>query len=118
MRTIAEPAGATRLATSDTSPTSELELLYAQSAQLESLLAMARDDHVSSGTSAALSDGLDAQVASIDAELMRTDLSPAEQVAMWRRRVEALRALASFESTQRWFASQGGQDHGQLVVVD
>lgn len=118
IRTIAEPAGATRLATSDTSPTNELELLYAQSAQLEGVLAMVRDDHVSSGTSAALGDGLDAQVASIDAALMRSDLSHAEQVALWRQRVEALRALASFEGTQRWLASQGGRDEGQLVVVD
>ena len=118
IRTIAQPVGVTRIATSDTSPENDLELLYAQSAQLESVLAMARDDHVSSGTSAALSDGLGAHVASIDAALMRPDLSHADQVALWGQRVEALRALASFEGTQRWLASQGGRDEGQLVVVD
>lgn len=95
-----------------------LETLYAQSAQLESLLRVARDERVSTGTAAAMAAELDSQVASIDMALMRPGLSPDQQMALWRERVEALRTLTSFESTRRWLASNGSRYDGALAQVD
>ncbi|MCI4568657.1 hypothetical protein [Lysobacter sp. CFH 32150] len=98
--------------------TDSLEQLYAESAQLEALLAMARDERVSSGSAAAMAGDLDRQLASIDAALMQPDLPPARQLALWRDRVEALRAVVGFEGTRRWLAAQGERYDGALALVD
>jgi len=95
-----------------------LEELYAESAQLEGLLAMARDERVSSGTAAALAGDLDRQLASIDTALMQPGLSRAQQVALWQQRVDALRSVVSFEGTRRWLAAQGERYDGALVSID
>ncbi|MEJ7746365.1 MAG: hypothetical protein WKF61_06360 [Luteimonas sp.] len=108
-----QPSLSVSAATSDT-----LETLYAESAQLESLLQFARDDRVSSGTAAALAGELDSQLASIDAALMRPGLSPDQQMSLWRDRVEALRTLTSFESTRRWLVANGSRYDGALAQVD
>lgn len=91
--------------------------LYAESAQLEALLALARDDRVSSAGAALLADELDAQVAAIDASLAQPGLDDGERLRLWRARVGALRQAAGFESTQRLLASQGRSDV-MLVSVD
>ena len=98
--------------------TDALEQLYAESAQLESLLAMARDERVSSGTAAALAGDLDRQLASIDTALMQPGLGRAQQVALWQQRVDALRSVVSFEGTRRWLAAQGERYDGALVSID
>ena len=95
-----------------------LDALYAESAQLESLLRVARDERVSTGTAAAMAAELDSRVASIDMALMRPGLSPDQQMALWRDRVEALRTLTSFESTRRWLAANGSRYDGALAQVD
>jgi hypothetical protein len=95
-----------------------LEQLYAESAQLEALLAMARDERVSSGTAAALAGDLDRQLASIDTALMQPGLSRAQQVALWQQRVDALRSVVSFEGTRRWLVAQGERYDGALVSID
>lgn len=94
-----------------------LNALYAESAQLESLLDLARDDRVSSAGAALLGDELDAQVAVIDASLAQPGLDDDERLRLWRARVDALRQAAGFESTQRLMASQGRSDV-MLVSVD
>lgn len=96
----------------------ELNSLYAESAQLEALLAMARDERVSSGTAAALASEFDAQVASIDATLIQPGVTPQQRTALWRDRVDALRQVAAFESTQRMLAAQGERYDAMLVSVD
>ena len=106
------------MATDDTPTDSRLETLYAESAQLESLLQLARDDRVSTGMAAALAGDLDSRLASIDAALMRPGLSPDQQMELWRDRVEALRALTSFESTRRWLVANGSRYDGALAQVD
>lgn len=98
--------------------TDSLEQLYAESAQLEALLAIARDERVSSGSAAAVADDLDRQLASIDAALMQPGLPPARRLALWRDRVEALRAVVGFEGTRRWLAAQGERYDGALALVD
>jgi len=110
------PAGATAAAT----PVADdpFERLYAESAQLESLLAVARDERVSSGTAAALSGELETRLASIDAALMQPGLSRDQQLALWRQRVDGLRMLTSFESNRRWLAAQGTRYDGALVAID
>ncbi|MGN6512667.1 MAG: hypothetical protein ACTHKZ_03735 [Lysobacteraceae bacterium] len=95
-----------------------LARLQAESAQLEGLLAYARDERVASGSAATLSAQLDARVAAIDAALMQPGLAAARQQALWRERVEALRTLAAFEANRRWLASQGERYDGALVRVD
>jgi hypothetical protein len=91
-----------------------LDALYAESARLEALLALARDDRVASASAALLSAALDAQVAGIDARLAQPGLDDAQRTALWQARVDALRQAAGFESTQRVLASQG--DGGALLV--
>jgi len=101
-----------------TPATDELERLYAESAQLEALLSLARDEHVSSGTAAALASDFDAQVASIDAELVQPGITRDRRTALWRERVDALRQLTAFESTQRLLAAQGERYDARLVSID
>jgi len=96
----------------------ELERLYAESAQLEALLTLARDERVSSGTAAALASDFDAQVAGIDAELVQPGITPDRRVELWRERVGALRQVTAFESTQRLLAAQGERYDARLVSID
>ena len=95
-----------------------LQQLQAESAQLEALLAMARDERMSSAAAANVANDLDLQLASIDAALMQADLPRARQVALWRDRVEMLRTVVGFEGTRRWLATQGERYDGALVRVD
>lgn len=111
---IAADAAPTKPAPAKPAP---LDDLYAESAQLEALLTLARDDRVSSAGAALLSDELDAQVATIDASLAQSDLDDGERLRLWQARVDALRQAAGFESTQRLLASQGRSDV-MLVSVD
>ncbi len=98
---------------------SELERLYAESAKLEALVAMARDDRVATtGAAAALASRYDARVAAIDAQLMQPDIAATERLRLWRERVDAMRGLASFESTQRLLAARGERYDAMLVSID
>lgn len=99
---------------------SELERLYAESAQLEGLLALARDGRgdVANGAVATLSDDLATRVARIDAALMLPSLTGERRLALWRERVDALRQAAAFESTQRLLAARGEQYDAMLVSID
>lgn len=98
--------------------TASLESLYAASAQLETLLSVARDLRVESGPAAALASTLDAELAAIDAQLAQPGLGTQQQQALWQARVETLRASAGFESHLRLLAADGGQLDGMLVSVD
>ncbi len=118
IRTVAKPTDTTYVATTNAATSVDLEPLYAQSAQLETLLAMARDNRVASGTTAALSDGLDAQVASIDASLIQSDLSDAQRAELWGERVDALQQLVGIETTNRLYAARGERYDAALVSID
>lgn len=118
IRTAAPPAAATRVATVDAPPTTDLEPLYAQSAQLESLLAMARDERMANGTSAALTDGLDARLSSIDAALVEPGLDAQRRAELWGQRVDALQQLVGIETTQRLYAARGQSYQAALVSID
>src|SRR5690606_34074021 len=107
------PAGAAEAAkdgiaasAAPTAGATRLQDLYAESARLEALLSVARDDRVASASAAMLSSELDARIAAIDATLARTDLADAERLQLWQERVVVLRQAAGFESTQRLLASQ------------
>jgi len=95
-----------------------LDQLYAESARLEALLQVARDDRVSSAAAAAVSSEMDERVAAIDRALMQPGLSPERQLWLWRNRVDALRTLAGFESTRRWLAANGERYDGAVARVD
>jgi len=103
---------------SKAAPTDPLEQLYAQSAQLEGVLAMARDDRVATGAATEVAADLDAQLARIDAQLRQPDLSRDRQLALWRARVDTLGTLVGFEGTRRWLAVHGQHYDGALVRVD
>lgn len=96
----------------------QLERLYAESAQLEALVALARDDRVATGAAATLTSAYDMQVAGIDAALREPDMDAAQRTALWQQRVDALRQLAGFESTQRMLAAQGEHYDAMLVSID
>lgn len=116
IRTLAQPADDTRIAAAESAD--DLEPLYAQSAQLEDLLVLARDDRVASGPVAALTEELDAQVASIDAALIQADVSSQRRTELWRERVDTLRQLVGVEATQRLLAARGQQYDAALVSID
>lgn len=118
IRTAAPPAEATHVAAADAQPATDLEPLYAQSAQLESLLAMARDERMANGTSAALTDGLDARLSSIDAALVEPGLDAQRRAELWGQRVDALQQLVGIETTQRLYAARGQSYQAALVSID
>ena len=102
----------------ENAPERTLESLYAASTQLEALLALARDTRVESGPAAALAGALDADLATIDAQLAQPNLPNAERLSLWQARVETLQASAGFESQLRLIAAHGGQLDGALVSID
>lgn len=95
-----------------------MEPLYAESARLEALLALARDDRATSATVVALGSDFEARVAAIDAALAQPSLTARRRFDLWRERVSALRAYASFESTQRALAASGERYDAMLVRID
>jgi hypothetical protein len=95
-----------------------LESLYAASAQLETLLTLTRDTRMESGPAAALANGFDAQLATIDARLAEPGLDRTEQRTLWRARVETLQDANSFETHQRLLSAEGRRYEGALVSVD
>jgi hypothetical protein len=110
MHTAAAPLGATA--------DDELETLYAQSAELETLLAYARDDRVASGSAETVAAHLDQELALIDAALGQPELPVARQRVLWKQRISTLRALASFESNRRLLSARGEHYDGALMRVD
>lgn len=97
---------------------SGLEALYAESAQLEALLAAARDDRIASSGAAALTDSLDAELAVIDATLSQPGLDAPRSAGLWRRRVDTLRQLAGIETTRRLLSARGETYDAALVSID
>lgn len=95
-----------------------LESLYAASTQLENLLALTRDTRVETGPAAALAGALDAELATIDAQLAQPGLEAQQQRALWQARVDTLHQATDFETQQRVLSAQGRSYEGALVRVD
>ncbi|MGO1071845.1 hypothetical protein [Lysobacter sp. CA199] len=96
----------------------QLQDLQAESAQLEALVALTRDDSVANASATVMSADLDQRLRLIDAGLTDAALSAEQRLALWHQRVGALRSLAGVESTQRWFAARGERYGDALVRVD
>ncbi len=96
----------------------KLETLYSASAQLETLLMLARDTRVESGPAAALSSAIDAELATIDAQLAQPGLATLQQQALWQARIDTLQQATGFETNQRLLSSQGRSYDGALVSVE
>ncbi|MBP6749802.1 MAG: hypothetical protein KA144_09190 [Xanthomonadaceae bacterium] len=112
------PPGAVLVGDTDADVTgSEMEMLYAASAQLETLLTYTRDPRVETGPAAALASQIHTRLAKIDARLAMPGLSENEQHALWQARVGTLRQALAFESEQRALAAEGQVYEGQLVEV-
>ncbi|MCC7247655.1 MAG: hypothetical protein IT473_03440 [Lysobacter sp.] len=112
------PPGAVLVGDTDADVTgSEMEMLYAASAQLETLLTYTRDPRVETGPAAALASQIHTRLAKIDARLAMPGLSENEQHALWQARVGTLRQALAFESEQRALAAEGQVYDGQLVEV-
>jgi hypothetical protein len=92
--------------------------LQAESARLEALVAMTRDDRVGNAAATVMTAELDQHIGLIDAGLTQSPLSGEQREALWRDRVQTLRELAGIETTQLWLASQGERYDGALVNVD
>ena len=99
-------------------PASAMEPLYAESARLEALLALARDDRVGSATAVALGSEFEDRIAGIDAALAQPVLDPQHRLELWRERVSALRGYAGFESNRRALAASGERYDAMLVSID
>jgi hypothetical protein len=97
---------------------SDLERLHAESARLEALVALARDNDVGNAAAMVLATGLDDRLGAIDAALSQSPLTPTERNRLWRTRVDTLRELAGVETTQRWLAAQGQPFDSGLVLVN
>lgn len=105
-------------ASTDADNRTALDTLYATSAQLESLLALARDTRVESGPAAALAGDYDAELAAIDAHLAQPALPAGEQLRLWQARVDTLQQAAGLESQLRALAASGRRLDGALVSID
>lgn len=92
--------------------------LQAQSARLEALVAIARDDRVGTASAELLSAEFDAGIAAVDASLSNDVLDDTQRQQLWQRRVDLLQQLAGIESTARWLAAQGMSSETALVSVD
>lgn len=95
-----------------------LPQLQAQSARLEALVALARDDSAGSASTAVITGQLEAGVAAIDAALSDPGLTTDQRTVLWQQRVDALQQLAGVETTKRWLAAQGALYDTALVSVD
>lgn len=115
----ATPAsGASPGAAMPSSDADAIRALQAQSAQLEALVALARDDSAGSAGLALAGSELDASIAAIDASLAEPDLSTEQRRTLWQQRIDALQQLAHVETTGRWLASQGALYDTALVSID
>ena len=114
----ADAAAASTATAADTRLAAQLRELQAESAQLEALVAVARDERVASAAAAVMGAGLDQRLQLIDTALGDAALPAATRVALWRERVDSLRSLAGMESTQRWYAARGERYDSALVRVD
>lgn len=95
-----------------------VQSLQAESARLEALVALARDDRVASANGAALTAQLDERIGRIDASLSQPGLADGDRALLWQERVVAMRELAGIETTQRWLTTHGERYDGALVSVD
>lgn len=102
----------------DASLQAAFEPYYAESARLERVIASTRDPRVGSGPAASLAGALDAELATVDARLAQPGLDAGQRLALWRERVEVLRASAEFESQLRLLAVEGDVLDGALVRID
>jgi hypothetical protein len=116
-RTVATADGESS-AVHDETTTSALARLRTESARLEALAALARDDRMSSAPATILAAEAEDRVQLVDAALSRTDLEPAQQLDLWTRRVAAMRELAGVEGTTRWLAANGESLQGAIALVD
>lgn len=98
--------------------TDAIQGLQAQSARLEALVAIARDERVGNASNELFSAELDAGIATVDAALSNDDLDDARRQQLWQQRVDLLQQLAGVESTARWLAAQGMSNETALVSVD
>ncbi|SFK39127.1 hypothetical protein [Lysobacter sp. cf310] len=124
------PAPVTALATTDAAAVADAALAthaddaaaiarwQSESAQLEALVALARDERVGSAGVTLMSADLDSQIGVIDAALRQDALPLAQRASLWEQRVQTLRDLAGVESTQRWLAVHGERYDDALVRVD
>jgi hypothetical protein len=94
-----------------------LQKLKTQSAQLEALVTLARDERVANASSELLSSELDSGIAAVDAALAQPDLADARKQELWQQRVDLLQQLAGVEATSRWLAAQGASNDTTLVSV-
>lgn len=115
-QTQAQPVTADAMATASTR-IATLPGLQAQSAQLEAIVALARDDRVGNA-SELLTSELDAGIAAIDATLSQAEVTDADRQDLWQQRVDLLQQLAGIEATSRWLAAQGASNDTLLVSVD
>lgn len=94
-----------------------LQRLKTQSAQLEALVALARDERVANASSELLSSELDSGIAAVDAALSQPGVAETRKQELWQQRVDLLQQLAGVEATSRWLAAQGASNETTLVSV-
>lgn len=101
--TRSPPSARSRVAaTARATDTASLDALYAESAQLEAVLAQLPDAGVQNAAALTLSADLHDQVAYIDAALSQPALDNDARDRLWRERVDALRRLAGVQATPHW----------------
>lgn len=95
-----------------------LASLRAESARLESVAALARDERMASAPAMVLAADAEDRIRVIDAALSQGDLDTDAQIELWTRRVATLRELAGLEGTNRWLAANGESFQSAIALVD
>jgi hypothetical protein len=95
----------------------EINLLQAQSRQLESLWNASRNQN-GDATYLVLSMHMEDQLAAIDQALRNPQLDSTTQQNLWQQRVKTLHAATSFETTRDWLNANGQSYNTSLVMTD
>lgn len=109
---------ATAARAQETTPAAALASLRAESARLESVAALARDERMASAPAMVLAADAEDRIRVIDAALSQGDLDTDAQIELWTRRVATLRELAGLEGTNRWLAANGESFQSAIALVD
>jgi hypothetical protein len=94
----------------------EMAALMSESSRLERLVAVANDDGATSAAAAAFSLELEDRLQTLDSAL-EANPDPAQQLALWKQRVQLLRGVAAMEASRHYLAAEGRSFDVALVAA-
>ena len=113
---VQTPAGVATAGNDVVAQRQQLAELISESARLQRIVDAAHDEGVSSGAAAAMGVSLEDSLRAVDAQLAAAS-APAQQLPLWRQRVDLMRDVAALEASRHYLASQGDSLDVALVAA-